>query len=340
MKVTKFNDFNDFVPPDRKVMRASQDHFNLAVAGKKFAFLPGVQEKTLYVRDQLNADDQQMGEDIKRVVVALSNVGLASALTRIEEIKHATTITPSICEEKIEELVKYCYRRAVSAQAPVESAINHLRHTLQNLGEIRFAHVGADMVQIESDRLARLRQSAARLEEDHEKLRIEKHSIDQQIAQFNAPNWRDIFNKQVPGAAEIEAILKLVTTSKPDREFLELALNRLKGNLEGIEEGRRYANLAQARDGVRGRIDGVKSELLDIETHILDQSLKLQKIEAIGALDQVTENWLQQARKVLAAYEYFSTTAQPQLIRDVQSIQLIAGYHESMLNYLKHITWR
>lgn len=340
MNVSTFNDSNDFVSPDRQVMKASQNDFNLVVVGQTFAFLPGVQEKALYVRDQLNADDQQIGEDIKRVVVALSNAGLASVLARIDEIKHATTVPPSICAEKIEELVKHCNRRVASAQVSVESATNHLRQMFQNLGEIKFANVGVDFLRLESDRLARLRQSAASLEDDQEKLRLEKRSIDQQIAQFNTAHWLDIFKKQIPGAAEIEAILKLVTTKKPDREFLELALSRLNGSLEGIEEGRRYANLAEARDGVRNRLDGVKSELTDIEAQIADQKLKLQKIEAIAALDQVTDNWLREAQKVLAAFEYFAKAAQPQLIRDVQSIQLIAAYFESMLNYLKPITWR
>jgi hypothetical protein len=334
------NNANEFDFPDRKVMRASQRHFNAAVADDTFSFLPAIQEKTLYARDQLNADDQKIGEDIKRVVVSLGNVNFVSVLTRIEEIKSITNVPPSVCSEKIEELVKYCSGRVASAQKPLKSAADHLHQVLQNLGEISFAEEGVDLVRIDSARLARLRQTAAGLTSDHEKLLFEKQNIDQQLAQFNAPHWLDIFKKQIPGAAEIEAILKLVTTKKPDREFLELALNRLNGNLEGIEEGRRYANLAQARDGVRNRLDGVKSELADVEAQIRDQSLKLQKLEAVGALDQVTENWLREAQKVLTAYEHFSKTAQPQLIRDVQSIQVIAGYHESMLNYLKQITWR
>ncbi|MHC8365550.1 alpha-xenorhabdolysin family binary toxin subunit B [Pseudomonas sp. ZT5P21] len=340
MTVFTFNNANNFDLPDRQVMKASQNHFNLAVAGKTFAFLPGVQEKTLYVRNQLNADDQQIGEDIRRVVASLSNVGFATVLMRIEEIQRTSTISPSVCEEKIDELVKYCSRRVASAQVPVDSAVHHLKQIVQNLDEISFSDVGTDLVRIESDRLARLRQSAARLTDDHEKLLLEKRTIDLQISQFNAPGWLDIFNKQIPGAAEIEAAIKLVATKKPDREFLELVLKRLKGNLEGIEEGRRYASLAEARDGVGIRLENARSELADIDTQMRDQGRKLEKLEAIGALDQMTGNWLREAEKVLAAYVQFSKTSQPQSIRDVQSIQLMAGSHEAMLNYLRQITWR
>lgn len=336
----KADSFQEFVVPDRNVMKASRSHFNRAVADKTFAFLPAVQDKTLYVRNQLNADDQQVGEEIKRVIVSLGNVPITSVLSRIEEIQNTTNVAPEVYEEEIEELVKYCCSRVVSAQVPVESAIRYLRQVFQNFDEIKFAEAGKDLVRIETDQLARLRQRTLRLTADQEKLLLEKSTIDQQIAQFNAPGWLDIFNKQIPGAAEIEAILKLVTTKKPDREFLELVLNRLKGNLEGIEEGRRYASLAEARDGVRNRLDSVRSELTDVEAQILDHSRKLEKLEAIGALDQVTGNWLREAKKLLTAYEHFSRIAQPQLIRDVQSIQLIAGYHDAMLDYLKQITWR
>lgn len=340
MTVLNINNANDFELPDKQITRTSLNHFNLAVVDKTFAFLPGVQDKTLYVRDKLNADHQQLGEDIKRVIASLGNVGFASVLSRIEEIQHITTVAPSVHEEKIEELVKYCCRRVVSAQMPVESAIRYLRQVFQNFDEIKFAEAGKDLVRIETDQLSRLRQHALRLTADQEKLLLEKSTIDQHIAQFNAPDWLDIFNKQIPGVAEIEAALRVATTKKPDREFLGLVLNRLKGNLEGIEEGRRYANLAEARDGVRNRLDSVRSELIDVEAQILDHSRKLEKLEAIGALDQVTGNWLREAKKLLTAYEHFSRIAQPQLIRDVQSIQLIAGYHDAMLDYLKQITWR
>jgi DNA-directed RNA polymerase subunit F len=340
MMVSRFNNVNEFALPDRQIMKASQSHFNLAVADKRFAFLPAAQDKAVCVRDQLNADDQQIGEDIKRVIASLSNIGFDGVLARIEEIQHTTTVRLSVHEEKIKEVVTYCCRRVVSAQVPVESAIRYLRQVVQEFSEISFAGVGEDLVRIESDRLARLRQTAVRLTADQEKLLLEKSTIDQQIAQLNAPGWLDIFNKQIPGPAEIEAILKLVILKKPDREFLELVLKRLKGNLEGIEEGRRYASLAEARDGVRNRLDALRSELTDVEAQILDHSRKLEKIEAIVALDQVAGNWLREAKKVLAAYEHFSSIAQPKLIRDVQSIQLIAGYHDAILDYLKQITWR
>jgi len=340
MTVSRFNNVNDFALPDRQVMKSSQSHFNRVVADKTFAFLPAAQDKALYVRDQINADDQHIGEDIKRVVASLGNIGFASVLTRIEEIQQTTSVPPSVHEEKIEELLKYACRRVVSAQVPVESAIRYLWQVIQNFDEISFAEVGKDLVRIESDQLARLRKSAVRLAADQDKLLLEKHTIDQHIAQFNAPGWLEIFNQHIPSAAEIEAMLKLVTTKKADREFLELVLKRLKGNLEGIEEGRRYASLAEARDGVRNRLEKVRSELADVETQLLDHSRKLEKLEAIGALDEVTGNWLREAKKVLTAYEHFSRIAQPQLIRDVQSIQLIAAYHNAMLDYLKQITWR
>lgn len=340
MTISETNITHHFILPDRQVMTASRAHFNLAVAGKTFAFLPAVQEKTKDARDQLNADDHHIGEEIKQVVASLSTVGLATVLARIEEIRHTVHVPPSVCEEKIEELIKHCSRRVASAQLPVGSAIHSLRQILQNLGEIRFADVGEDFVRIESDRLSRLRQRAAGLTGDHEKLLLEKRNINLQITQLNAPGWLEIFNRQIPGAAEIEAILKLVTTKKPDREFLELVLSRLQGNLEGIEKGRRYASLAEARNGVGIRLSGVQAELTDIETQMRDQGLKLQTLEAIEALDQQTENWVREARKVLAAYEHFADTSLPQLIRDVPSIQLIAGYHAALLNYLKKITWR
>lgn len=340
MTVHLFNNINDFDLPDRQVMKACQSHFNSAVADKTFVFLPAVQEKTLYVRDQLNADDQLIGEDIKRVVISLNNVGFASVLMRIEEIQRSTTIAPGVRDDKIDDLVKYCARRVASAQLPVDGATQHLQQVVQNLGEISFSSVGIDLVRIESDRLARLKQSAARLTEDHEKLLSEKSTIDLQISQFKAPGWLEIFNKQIPSAAEIEAAIKLVATQKPDREFLELVLKRLKGNLEGIEAGHRYTNLAEARDAVRLRLTGVQSELADVQTQVRDQDSKLKKLKAIDTLDRVTADWLREAGKVLAAYEHFARTSPPQLINDVQTIQLLAGYHETLLNYLKQITWR
>ena len=340
MTVITVTDMHDLASPNRQVMKASKNHFNLVVADQSFAFLPAVQEKALYVRDQLNADDQQTGEGIKRVVVALNNIGFASVLSRLTEIRGATTAAADVREEKLEELVSYCSHRVASALAPVDNAAQSLRQALQELDSISFADVGVDSVRIESDRLARLRQTSARLTDDHARLVLEKRAIDLQIAQFNAPNWLDIFKKQIPSAAEIEAIIKLVTIKKPDREFLELALKRLEGNLEGIEEGRRYANLAEARDGVRNRIDGVQAEITAIDKDIREQSTKLGKLEAIGALDQVTGNWLREAAKILAAYERFSQVSKSQVIRDVQTIQVMAGHVEAMLDYLRAIIWR
>jgi hypothetical protein len=340
MTANTLDDRNGYALPNRVVMKAAQSHFNLIVADKTFVHLPAVQEKSLYLRDQLNADDQHLGEDIKRAIAALTNVGFNHILVRVDEILGNTTVAAAIRAEKIEELVKYCVRRVEAALLPLNTATEYLRQALPNLAGVRFADVGIDLDRIESAHLARLRQTQSVLTDDRTKLEQEKSDIDLQISQFNAPGWLEIFNKQIPSAEEIEAALKLVATRKPDREFLELVLKRLKGNLQGIEEGRLYANLSQAREGVRGRLEGVRQELATIEAQIGEQNSKLEKLEAIRGLDQITRNWLQEAEKIQSAFERFIRSSHPQQIQDASSIQNLAGRHKTMLDYLKSITWR
>lgn len=330
----------DYALPDRSLMKASKDHYNLAVVNDTFAFLPGVQDKTLYVRDQLNASDQQAGEDIKRVIAALSNLGLASVLARIEQVEGMNTLDSDLPDDRLEDFLSYGSRRVTSALATVDSAAQRLHGASQELGSITFAHIGIDSLRIEADRLARLETTCAGVKSDREKLGVEKTAIDQQLAQFNAPNWLDIFKKQIPSAAEIEAIIKLVTTKKPDREFLELALKRLQGNLEGIEEGRQYTNLVEARDSVRKRLDEAQAEITRIEQDIRAQGTKVEKLKAIGALDQFTQNWLGEAGKVRAAYEDFARAARSLTLRDVSAVQALAVQVEAMLGYLRAIIWR
>lgn len=330
----------DFALPNRPLMKASKAHYNLAVAEKTFAFLPAVQAKALYVRDQLNTIDQQTGEDLKRVIAALGNIDFAAVLRRIEEIGGMATVSSDVLGKRVEDFLLQCSRRVASALVSVDSAAQHLHEGCEELGSITFADVGIDSLRIETARLARLRHTCAGLVDDREKLGVEKSAIDQQLAQFNSPTWLDIFKKQIPSAAEIEAIIKLVTTKKPDREFLELALKRLEGNLEGIEEGRRYANLAEARDAVRKRLDDVQVEINQFDQDIRAQSSKVEKLEGIGALDQVTADWLGEAGKVLAAFEQFSLTSKSLILRDVNSIQAMAGQVDAMLGYLRTIIWR
>lgn len=330
----------DYATPDRQVMKASQSHFNTLVADNTFAFLPAVMDKTLRLRAQLNTDDQHIGDHIKRAVASLGNVGFASVLARLEEIQSHPSATASLREEKLIELVKYCARRVESTRGPIQTATQYLHQGLGNLEAIRFAEAGVDLVRIETDRRIRLEQAGAGYREDQAKLQEEKRTIDAQIEHFQAPGWLDIFDSLIPSTREIESAIKLVTTKKPDREFLELVLARLKGNLEGIENGRRYSNLTQARDGVRTRLDEVQKALTDTEAQIQDAGSRLQKLEAIASLDQVTRNWVQEAQKLLTAYEHFLQTNEPQLIRDVLSIQAMAGRYTAMLNYLGAIAWR
>jgi hypothetical protein len=329
----------DFTLPNRQLMKASKDYYNLAVTEKTFAFLPAVQDKTQYVRDQLNGTDQQAGEDIKRVITALNNINFTSVLARIEEIGGMAAVASDVREERLAELLNYCSGRVTGALVQVDNAARHLHEASQELRSITFADVGVDSLRVETGQLARLRQTWAQLTDDRAKLVVEKDAINQQLAQFNAPTWLDIFKKQIPSAAEMEAIIKLVTTKKPDREFLELALKRLEGNLEGIEEGRRYANLAEARDGVRKRLDDVQAEIKQFDQDIRAQGSKVEKLQAIGGLDQFTADWLGEAGKVLAAYEQFSQASKSQILRDVRSIRAMAGQLEAMLGYLRAIIW-
>jgi len=334
------NDAHDYATPDRPAMKVSQCHFNTVVANQTFAFLPAVQDKALYLRDQLNTYDRYIGDHLKRTVISLNNVGFHSTLARLDEIQNHPSASASMREEKIIDLVKYCARRVEGARGPVEVAAEYLRQAISNLKVISFAEHGADLLRIQTGRHANLEQTITGLQDDQAALQEEKRIIDAQIEHLKAPGWLDTFNSLTPTAKEIESAIKLVTTQTPDREFLELVLARLKGNLQGIENGRHYSSLTQARDSIRARLDQVRKELADIESQALDAGKQVQKLEAVKTLDQVTGNWVRETQKLLAAYEHFLKTSVSSLILDVPSIQAMSGRYTAILNFLGTISWR
>ncbi|VVP66212.1 hypothetical protein PS914_00283 [Pseudomonas fluorescens] len=334
------NDAQGYTTPDRQAMKASQTHFNTLVADQTFAFLPAIQGKALYARDQLNTYDRSLGDHLKRTVASLNNVGFNSTLARLDEIQTLPIAAASLREEKSIELVKYCAGRVEGARGPVETAAGYLRQALNELGAIGFAEEGAELLRIQVGRRAGLEQQIAGLRDDRAKLQEEKRVIDAQIEKLQAPGWRGLSKKLIPSAKDIESAIKLVTTPAPDREFLEQVLARLNGNLEGIENGRCYSNLTQARDGVRSRLDKLQKELTDTDSQLQDAASQLQKLEAIKTLDQVIANWGREAQKILAAYEQFLQANPPSLIVDVPSIQAMAGRYTATVNFLGSISWR
>ncbi|RON09521.1 hypothetical protein BK659_11400 [Pseudomonas brassicacearum] len=337
MTVHEFKGLFIYAVPDAAVMKQAKSQFDLKVADNTYAFAPAVQEKLGYLRTQINDADHQLFEHIKRVQTTLGNVSFESTLARIAEIEGNSLATAETRAKKVEELVTYCGQRITSSLAPVLAAQDHLSRELSEIGSITLVQEGAQWGHPYEARREAQERRRLLLNSDLNELAEEKRRVDEALQQFKSPTWIDIFKGMIPTAQEIEAALKLVSTKKPDREFLELALKRLNGNLDGIEQGRQYVNFVEARDAIHKRIDGLRVEVKDVEKELLELSRTLNKLNEIGALDQSRLSWLQEAQKVSRAYEHFLTTTQPEMFRDAVSIKEMAARYGAMLGYLKAI---
>ncbi|WP_347901715.1 alpha-xenorhabdolysin family binary toxin subunit B [Pseudomonas purpurea] len=337
MTVHEFKGLFSYAVPDTGFMKQAKSQFDLKVAGKTFAFAPAVQEKVEYLRTQINDTDQQVFEHIKRVQVSLGNVSFESTLARIAEIEGNTVATAATRAKKIEDLVTYCVQRLSSSRMPLLVAQDHLSRELPEIDGIQLVQEGAQWSGPYEARRAAQERRLQLLNGDLSELAEAKRSVDETLQQFKSPTWIDIFKGMIPTAQEIEAALKLVTTKKPDREFLELALKRLNGNLDGIEQGRQYLNFVEARDAIYTRTDGVRIEVKEVEKELLELNRTLSKLDEIGSLDQYRLSWLQEAQKLAAAYEHFIAATQPQKLRDAVSIKEMAARYSTMLDYLSVI---
>lgn len=337
MTVHEFKGLFSYAAPDTAVMKQAKSQFDLNVAGKTFAFAPAVQDKVEYLRTQINDTDHQLFEHIKRVQVSLGNVNFENTLARIAEIEANSLATAATRAKKVEELVAHCVQRLTGSLGPLLAAQAHLSRELPEIGGITLVQEGAQWGHpYEARREAQERRLLV-LKTDLNEFAEEKRSVDEALQQFKSPTWIDIFKGMIPTAQEIEAALKLVGTKKPDREFLELALKRLNGNLDGIEQGRQYANFVEARDAIYTRIDGLRVEVKEVEKELLELNRTLSKLNEIGLLDQTRLSWLQEAEKVAAAYGHFLAMTQPEMLRDAVSLKEVAARYGAMLNYLSMI---
>ncbi|MCU1751264.1 alpha-xenorhabdolysin family binary toxin subunit B [Pseudomonas sp. 6D_7.1_Bac1] len=337
MTVHEFKGLFSYAVPDTATMKQAKSQFDLKVADKTYAFAPAVQEKLEYLRTQINDADHQLFEHIKRVQTSLCNVSFESTLARIAEIEGNEQAAATTRTKKIEELVMYCVQRVTSSLAPVLAAQDHLVRELAEIGGITLVQEGAQWGRpYETRREAQERRRLV-LNSDLNELAEELRRVDETLQQFKSPTWIDLFKGMIPTVQEIEAALKLVSTQKPDREFLELALKRLNGNLDGIEQGRQYANFVEARNSIHKRMDELRVEVKDVEKELLELNRTLNKLNEISVLDQSRLNWLQEAQKVARAYDHFLATAQPEMLRDAVSIKQMAARYGAMLGYLKTI---
>jgi hypothetical protein len=172
---------------------------------------------------------------------------------------------------------------------------------------------------------------------DREKLKAEKLFIDDAIQKFQTPGWLTHVKKLLPTAKDIEAAMKLVTTGKPDVDFLQLVLNKLEGNIEGIDQGRQFNNLAQARDAVRDRISALNTIIKQDELEVQDLRRKLSAMDELDRMDSVILGWLEQVAKLAEAYTHFLRVNDPGTVADVLALQAIADRYDVFLDYLKSI---
>ncbi|WP_095145210.1 alpha-xenorhabdolysin family binary toxin subunit B [Pseudomonas sp. Irchel s3b6] len=326
-----------YVVPDPAVMRRAKDRLNMSVVGPEFDFLPSLQDKLSYVGNEINNADQQLFDDLKKVAASLTNTGLVATLTSIQEVESNTGLSSELKNEQIVRLLKHGIERVAGSQVALDSANRYLAQVTQEFDTISFAESAGNLRQTFGTEVAAIERRMESDKGDLEKLAAEKRFIDDAIQQFKAPGWLAIVKSLLPSAEEIEAAIKLVTTKKPDQDFLKMVLSKLQGNLEGIDQGRQFTNLAEARDAVRERMSTLNDSAKSDELQVRDLRRKLNALDELDALDPVIRSWTEEVSKVAAAYTHFLQVNHPESIADVPALNATAARYEAFLIYLKAI---
>jgi len=328
---------NHYVLPDTGAMRRAKDRLNMNVNDEGFDFLPSSRDKLLSVSNDLNDAHQQVFDDIKKVTASLANSGLKATLASIEEMRSNIELSALQKDEHVSRLLEHGAARAADSQIALVAANSYLARVAGELDTISFTEPAISLRPIFDAEVSAIEQRIGAGEGDLEKLTRDKQFIDEAIQKFKAPGWRDIVNSLIPSAEEIEAAIKLVATRKPDKEFLQLVLNKLQGNFEALDQGRQFTDLAQARDAVRNRMSELNASVKSDKLQVRELQRKLGALDELGALDSVICSWSEQVAKVAEAYTHFLRVNNPKSIADVPVLGDTAERYDVFLNYLKSI---
>ncbi|WP_339545577.1 alpha-xenorhabdolysin family binary toxin subunit B [Pseudomonas sp. RA_35y_Pfl2_P32] len=326
-----------YVVPDTAAMRVAKDRLNISVAGQDFNFLPSLKDKLAFVRDELNDAHQQLFDDIKKVHAALANTGFVATLTSIQEVRSLTDLSSVLKDQQTDRILNQGVERVSGSQVVVASANRNLARVVRELDSVSFAESAGNLPSTISSEVASIERRIETDRGDLEKLAAEKQFIDDAIQRFKTPGWLAIVKSLLPSVEEIQAAMKLVATQKPDKEFLQMVLNKLQGNLEGIDQGRQFTNLAQARDAVRERTTMLNASLKTDQLQVRELRRKLHALEELDALGPVIRSWSEEVAKVAEAYTHFLQDNKPESITDVSALEAAAERYEAFQRYLKTI---
>jgi hypothetical protein len=328
---------NHYVVPDTAAMRRAKDRLNMSASEGGFAFLPSSQNKVLSVANDLNDAHQQLFDGVKKITALLTNSGLEATLASIEEMRSNTALSTLQKNEHVSRLLEHGVARVAESQVALVVANNDLARVAEDLVTISFTESTISLRPAFDSEASAIEQRIGAVEDDLEKITRDKLFIDDAIQKFKAPGWRDIVNSLLPSAEEIEAAIKLVATRKPDREFLQLVLNKLQGNFEALDRGRQFTDLAQARDAARNRMSELNASIKLDKLQVRELQCKLGALDQLGALDSVIRSWSEEVAKVAEAYTHFLRVNNPRSIVDVATLKGTAERYEVFLSYLKSI---
>lgn len=328
---------NHYVVPDTGAMRRAKDRLNMSVNDGGFDFLPSSREKLLSVGSDLNDAHQKLFDDVKKIAALLANSGLEATLTSIEEMHSNIALSALQKNEHVSRLLEHGAARVAESQIALVVANNYLARVTEDLVTISFTESTVSLRRTFDSEVSAIEQRIGTDEADLEVLKKDKQFIDDAIQKFKAPGWRDIVNSLLPSAEEIEAAIKLVATRKPDKEFLQIVLNKLQGNFESLDRGRQFTDLAQARDAVRNRMSELNTSIKSDKSQVRELQRKLGALDELGELDSVLFSWSEQVAKVAEAYTHFLRVNNPRSIVDVAALKGTAERYEVFLSYLKSI---
>ena len=326
-----------YAVPDTAAMRVAKDRLNMSAAGQDFDFLPSLKEKLAFVGGELNDAHQQLFDDIKKVHAALANTGFVATLTSIREVRSLTDLSSVVKDQQTGKLLNQGVERVSASQVMVASANCNLASVVRELDSVSFAESAGNLPSTFSSEVATIERRIETDKRDLEKLAAEKLFIDDAIQRFKVPGWLAIVKSLLPSVEEIQAAMKLVATQKPEKEFLQMVLNKLQGNLEGVDQGRQFTNLAQARDAVRERTTMLGASLKSDELQARELRRKLRALDELDALGAVIRSWREEVAKVALAYTNFLQDNMPGSITDVAAFEATAERYEAFQRYLKAI---
>lgn len=260
-----------------------------------------VKDYSLDLRDTLDGKMVELATELKGVNVSGNFSTIAEIDKELLKGSLSETDTKAAKEARV-QIMKQIDDSLSSVLGNFNKAIDEVQSKINDIGNVIIAERTQDKLKKQKDSHKELNAQITEKETCKKGLVAERDKIIKSQDVIRQKNIADTFRDYIPGGDD----LKSLNLKNPEVEAIKQGAELAKKILGNVSEGLKYSELADARQKLTDKINGIQGEITDLTKQLRAVNALVDDLNKVMDIDKNKKVLIEEVKKLISAWTLFT----------------------------------